>query len=80
MRTKDFKFMSCDASKTSLVCCGHSFVVLMHRNSCIKIVRAHFPWNDLFIPRYLRHNIISLDGNSHRFVSNRLRFCRSPGW
>ena len=37
---------SCDASENSLVCCARSLVFLMLRSSWIKIVRAHFPWNN----------------------------------
>ena len=39
-----FLFTSCDASKDSLLCCAHSIVFLMHRNSLIKIVHTRFQW------------------------------------
>ena len=35
--------------KNSLVLRAPSFVFSMHRNSWIKIIRAHFPWNNLYI-------------------------------
>ena len=63
-----FLFAYCDASKNSLFRCAQSLVFfvfflffvfvfcffLMYRNSCIRIIRAHFPWDNLFPRRQVR--------------------------
>ena len=49
-----FLFTSCDASEKRSSERSRGVSPLKHRNSWIKMVRAQFPWNDVFISYALR--------------------------